>query len=116
VILQSLYDVRLLLRVSSGSFHPRPKVASVVLEFKPLAEPLVEPAEMIKFSRLVRNVCQQRRTPIHNTIRSSYGVSARELREMERVSGIDFNKRPEALSKEDFLKLWRAVGEVASVG
>jgi 16S rRNA (adenine1518-N6/adenine1519-N6)-dimethyltransferase len=116
VILQSLYDVRLLLRVSSGSFHPRPKVASVVLEFKPLAEPLVEPAEMIKFSRLVRNVFQQRRKTIHNTIRSSYGVSARELREMERVSGIDFNKRPEALSKEDFLKLWRAVGEVASVG
>lgn len=116
VILQSLYDVRLLLRVSPGSFHPRPKVASVVLEFKPLAEPLVEPAEMIKFSRLVRNVFQQRRKTIHNTIRSSYGVSARELREMERVSGIDFNKRPEALSKEDFLRLWRAVGEVASVG
>jgi 16S rRNA (adenine1518-N6/adenine1519-N6)-dimethyltransferase len=116
VILQSLYDVRLLLRVSPGSFHPRPKVASVVLEFKPLAEPLVEPAEMIKFGRLVRNVFQQRRKTIHNTIRSSYGVSARELREMERISGIDLNKRPEALSKEDFLKLWRAVGEVASVG
>ena len=91
VILQSLYDVRLLLRVSPGSFHPRPKVASVVLEFKPLAEPLVEPAEMVKFSRLVRNVFQQRRKTIHNTIRSFYGVSGRELREMERISGIDFN-------------------------
>ncbi len=116
VILQSLYDVRLLLRISPGSFHPRPKVASVVLEFKPLASPLVEPAEMIKFSRLVRNVFQQRRKTIHNTIRSFYGVSGRELREMERISGIDFNKRPEALSKEDFLKLWRAVDEVASAG
>ena len=116
VILQSLYDVRLLLRISPGSFHPRPKVASVVLEFKPLASPLVEPAEMIKFSRLVRNVFQQRRKTIHNTIRSFYGVSGRELREMERISGIDFNKRPEALSKEDFLKLWRAVDDVASAG
>ncbi len=116
VILQSLYDVRLLLRVSPGSFNPRPKVASVVLEFKPLAKPLVEPAEMVKFGRLVRNVFQQRRKTIHNTIRSSYSVSGRELREMERISGIDFNKRPEALSKEEFLKLWRAVDEVASVG
>ena len=116
VILQSLYDVRLLLRISPGSFHPRPKVASVVLEFKPLASPLVEPAEMIKFSRLVRNVFQQRRKTIHTTIRPFSGVSGRELRERERIRGIDFNTRPEALSKEDFLKLWRAVDEVASAG
>ena len=116
VILQSLYDVKVLFRVAPGSFHPRPKVASAVLEFKPLAAPLVAPAEMAKFSRLVRNVFQQRRKTIHNTIRSSYGVSARELREMERVSGIDFSKRPEALSKEDFLRLWRVVDEVASAG
>lgn len=114
VILQSLYDVRLLLRVSPGSFHPRPKVASVVLEFKPLSEPLVDPADMAGFSRLVRNVFQQRRKTIYNTIRSFYGVSGSELREMQRISGIDFGNRPEALSKEDFLRLWRAVDEVTS--
>ena len=116
VILQSLYAVRLLFRVLPGSFNPKPKVASVVLEFKPLSEPLVEPGEVGKFARLVKNVFQQRRKTIHNTIRSSYNVSSRELDRVEQLSGINLGSRPEALSKEDFLRLWRAVDEVASGG
>jgi len=114
VILQSLYDVRLLFRVLPGSFHPKPKVASVVLEFKPLSKPLVEPGEVGKFSRLVRNVFQQRRKTIHNTIRSSYNLSSQELDRVEQLSGIDLGNRPEALSKEDFLRLWRVVDEITA--
>jgi 16S rRNA (adenine1518-N6/adenine1519-N6)-dimethyltransferase len=115
VILQSLYAVRALFKVSPGSFNPKPKVASVVLEFKPLEEPLVRPGELGGFTRLVKNLFQQRRKTIHNTIRSFYGVSERELQEMERIARIDFKKRPEALSKEEFLRLSRAVAEVTSV-
>lgn len=116
VILQSLYMVRLLFRISPGSFNPIPRVESAVLEFKPLAEPLVAPGELEKFCRLVRNVFQQRRKTLHNTIRSFYGLSDSELREVGRIAGVDLGSRPEALSKEEFRQLFRAVTEVASVG
>lgn len=114
VILQSLYAVRILFRVSPGSFTPRPRVESVVLEFKPLAEPLIEPTDVERFSRLVRNLFQQRRKTIHNTIRSFYGVGQRELDEIERACNVDLNQRPEQLSKEAFRDLWHAVTRVTS--
>jgi 16S rRNA (adenine1518-N6/adenine1519-N6)-dimethyltransferase len=41
VVLQSLYEIEVVTKVAAGSFFPRPKVASIVLSFKPLAHPLV---------------------------------------------------------------------------
>jgi 16S rRNA (adenine1518-N6/adenine1519-N6)-dimethyltransferase len=116
VILQSLYTARILFRISPGSFNPKPKVASVLVEFKPLEEPLIKPGELGKFTRLVRNLFQQRRKTVHNTIRSFYGVSEKQLREIERIARIDLTKRPEALTKDEFLRLTRAVTEVTAVG
>jgi 16S rRNA (adenine1518-N6/adenine1519-N6)-dimethyltransferase len=116
VILQSLYAVRLLFRVSPGSFHPVPRVESAVLEFKPLAEPLVAPGDLGKFCRLVKNVFQQRRKTLHSTVRLFYSLSENELRDVAQRAEIDLRRRPEALSKEEFLRLFRAVAQVASVG
>lgn len=116
VILQSLHAVRLLFKVSPGSFHPAPKVESAVLEFKPLPEPLVESVELERFSRLVKNVFQQRRKTLHSTLRSFYSLSEDELGEVGSKAGVDLRLRPEALSKEEFLRLFRAVTRVASAG
>jgi 16S rRNA (adenine1518-N6/adenine1519-N6)-dimethyltransferase len=116
VILQSLYAVRLVMRVAPGSFFPRPRVASVVLEFKPLDEPLVGADELRRFSKVVKNLFQQRRKTIHNTIRSFYAISDAGLEEIHAASEIDLNKRPEELSKEDFLRLTRALADVTSAG
>jgi len=61
VVLQSLYDTRPLFRVGPGAFYPRPRVDSIIVEFKPLVEALVEPAELNGFVSLVKNLFQQRR-------------------------------------------------------
>ena len=114
VILQSLYDVRSLFKVLPGSFHPRPRVSSIVLEFKPLAEPLIGSGEIESFSHLVKSVFQQRRKTLLKTIRVTYAANDEALSEVERISGIDLGKRPEALSKEEFLRLWRTVNEVVT--
>jgi 16S rRNA (adenine1518-N6/adenine1519-N6)-dimethyltransferase len=107
VVLQSLYDVKIVMRVAPGSFSPRPKVASSVLEFKPLETPMMDRAELDPFVTLVKNVFQQRRKTIQNTLKSFYSLSQAELERIESESGIDLGLRPESLGKEEFLRLMR---------
>jgi 16S rRNA (adenine1518-N6/adenine1519-N6)-dimethyltransferase len=107
VVLQSLYDVRVVTRVSPGAFVPRPKVASVVLEFKPLASPLMKRSELEPFVTLVKNLFQQRRKTIHNTLKAFYSLPETALAGIEAQTGIDLRSRPEDLGKEEFLKISR---------
>jgi len=112
VVLQSFYDIRVVTKVAAGSFHPRPKVASIVLSFIPLARPLLPEAERGSFVLLVRNLFQQRRKTIHNTLRAFYSLSEESLTRIAAQTGIDLKCRPETLSKEQFLELSRALGAV----
>ena len=112
VILQSLYSVRSLFKVRPGSFFPPPKVDSIVLEFKPLDEPLVPVEEFKSFKTLVKNVFQQRRKTLHNSIKAFYSVSVSELKQIGDLSGIDLQKRPEAVGKEGFLAITKALSAV----
>ena len=107
VILQSLYSVRVVTKVAPGSFTPRPKVASVVLGFEPLEAPILEPGEVEPFVALVKNLFQQRRKTVRNTLKSFYGLADEELTSIESDTGLDFGSRPEGLGKEQFLALSR---------
>ncbi len=107
VVLQTLYDVKIAAKVAPGSFTPRPKVASVVLAFKPLGQSLIEPAELGPFVKLVKNLFQQRRKTIYNTLRSFYSLSETTLEGIADAAGIDMGARPEELSKETFISLSR---------
>ena len=107
--LQSLYEIAVVTKVAPGSFFPRPNVASIVLSFKPLANPLVPSGQRPEFVRLVKNLFQQRRKTIHSTLRSFYELSDESLARISTQTGIDLKSRPEALSKEAFLLLSRAV-------
>jgi 16S rRNA (adenine1518-N6/adenine1519-N6)-dimethyltransferase len=112
VVLQSLYAVRVLFRVAPGSFFPRPKVGSVVLEFKPLEAPLVKAAEFRPFMALVKNVFQQRRKTIHNTIKRFYSLTETELKKIQEASGVELDKRPEELDTGQFVRLSRVVSDI----
>jgi len=109
VVLQSLYEVRVVTRVAPGSFTPRPKVASVVLEFKKLNRPLLTPPELGPFVKLVKNLFQQRRKTTHNLLKAFYSLREPELTGIESETGIDLGLRPEHLSKEQFLVLSRTL-------
>lgn len=109
VVLQSLYDIEVVAKVGSGAFSPPPKVASIVLEFRPLARPLLDDAEIRPFIALVKNVFQQRRKTVHNTLRAFYSLSEDALLRIHDETGIDLQSRPEVLSKEAFLSLSRSV-------
>ncbi|MFH1755039.1 MAG: 16S rRNA (adenine(1518)-N(6)/adenine(1519)-N(6))-dimethyltransferase RsmA [Candidatus Latescibacterota bacterium] len=115
VILQSLYAVRTVLRVLPGSFLPKPRVASVVISFEPLAKPVVESAELEHFLRFVKNLFQQRRKTIHNTMKTFYELAEADLKEIQSITGIDLQLRPEELSTHAFLQLSRTLTEVTKV-
>jgi len=109
VVLQSLYDVRTVIKVSPGSFNPRPRVASVVLGFTPLERPIVAPDELGHYKQFVKNVFQQRRKTLQNTMKSFYDLSEAELDAIRSETDIDLQSRPEQLSKEELLSLARAL-------
>ncbi len=116
VVLQSLYAVRPLFRVAPGAFFPRPNVESIVIEFKPLDAAIVEPEELNVFVPLVKNLFQQRRKTIHNTLKRFYSLSEKELGEIAKAAGISLDKRPEELGKEVFAELSRAVSRIGAAG
>ena len=111
-----MYDVRSLFRVAPGSFFPKPKVGSIVLEFKGLDSVPIEPGELNRFSSVVKSLFQQRRKTLHKTIKKAHSLSERELADIARIGDVDLSKRPEELSKEQFLSLSRAISEVTAVG
>ncbi|MGD8868814.1 MAG: 16S rRNA (adenine(1518)-N(6)/adenine(1519)-N(6))-dimethyltransferase RsmA [Gemmatimonadales bacterium] len=110
VVLQSLYAVDVVARVAPGSFQPPPKVASSVLRFQPLADPLPG-AERAEFVALVKNVFQQRRKTLQNTLRAFYSLSNQRLAAVAADAGIDLGARPEALGKEEFHRLARSLAK-----
>ncbi len=116
VVLQRLYAVRPLFRVGPGAFFPRPKVESIVVEFKHLEKAVVEPNELDAFVKLVKNLFQQRRKTIHNTLKKFYSLSEAELGEIEKTAGVSLDKRPEELGKEIFLSLSRTVSGIVPAG
>lgn len=109
VVLQSLYDIKVVTKVAAGSFFPRPKVASIVLGFTPLPCPALLPTDRRDFVLLVKNLFQQRRKTVHNTLRSFYELDDDALAKIGETTGIDLKLRPEMLTKEEFLALTRAV-------
>jgi 16S rRNA (adenine1518-N6/adenine1519-N6)-dimethyltransferase len=109
VVLQSLYDIRVVTKVAPGSFHPRPRVASIVLSFHPLPTPFLDRAEVAPFVALVRNLFQQRRKTVHNTLRAFYPLPEDVLAGIAAQSGVDLKSRPEALAREQFRALARGL-------
>ncbi|MCI0450801.1 MAG: 16S rRNA (adenine(1518)-N(6)/adenine(1519)-N(6))-dimethyltransferase RsmA [Candidatus Latescibacteria bacterium] len=112
VVLQSLYEIDVVTKVAAGAFFPPPKVASIVLSFRPLAHPLFTEDEMRPFIALVKNVFQQRRKTVYNTLRAFYSLSEGDLARVGAETGVDLQARPEALPKEAFLRLSRSVSAV----
>jgi 16S rRNA (adenine1518-N6/adenine1519-N6)-dimethyltransferase len=109
VVLQSLYEVRSVMKVSPGSFTPRPRVASVVLGFTPRTSRHFREGELNAFRELVKNLFGQRRKTIQNTLKSAYGTDAEQLEEIQERTGVDLGSRPEQLSYEQFLDITRAL-------
>lgn len=114
VNLQALTRVENLFDVPPGAFRPPPKVHSAVIRLTPLATPLVSADERRPFRTFVQALFGQRRKQLGTSLRALVAQggaadSAEAARAALEEMGIDPTTRPERLSPEQFIGLFRAV-------
>ena len=115
VLCQLHFDVRRLLTVPPGAFHPVPKVTSAVLVFTPLGAPRVEVSDEAFFRRVVKAAFAQRRKTLRNTLSAS-GFGGPHLEPLLKSLDIDPVRRGETLSLEEFSRLAMGLQRVAGFG
>jgi 16S rRNA (adenine1518-N6/adenine1519-N6)-dimethyltransferase len=116
VLLQAFHEVQLERRVKPGSFVPPPRVESAVLRLQPLVQPALSWQERAGFIALVKNVFNERRKVLRNTLKKFYALDAAGLESMAKQSGVDLGARPEALPVSDFVRLLHALPTATSSG
>jgi 16S rRNA (adenine1518-N6/adenine1519-N6)-dimethyltransferase len=110
VSIQVQAAVRIVLRVSPGSFYPPPRVSSAVLRVDPLPEHarLVARDAMTDFMNLVHAGFAQPRKLLVNSLAHGLAIEKAEAHPLVAKAGIDPSVRPEALSVPDWVRLWHA--------
>ena len=92
--------------VPPGAFTPRPKVDSAVIRLT-WRDNVADAPALMKF---VRKAFRSRRKKLVNNLMAMYGNKGREnLIDIVKAVGIDADARPEDLSVEDYLRLFRAI-------
>jgi 16S rRNA (adenine1518-N6/adenine1519-N6)-dimethyltransferase len=110
VFIRAAFEVRRVLRVPAGAFHPRPAVASTLVELRPLRPPLVKETET--FRELVRRAFALRR----KTLRNSWAGLASDAAALERsaaLAGISLDARGETLDVAAFGRMAQALDKSA---
>ena len=106
VLIQLWFDVRRVVRVPPGAFHPPPKVHSVVLAFDPLPASRVAIDDERYFVRVVKGAFGQRRKTLRNALQAA-GWEADLLDTALRQADIDPQRRGETLNLQEFAALAR---------
>lgn len=110
VLFQLHFDVTRELLVRPGSFHPVPKVDSVVLSFVPLAQPRVDVGDEDYFRRVVKASFAMRRKTLWNCLKGgTLGVPTDGIRDALARCGIDEGRRGETLSLQEFALLTKGL-------
>jgi 16S rRNA (adenine1518-N6/adenine1519-N6)-dimethyltransferase len=104
VMVTMFADVRPVVRARSGSFHPRPRVDSTVVEVSLLPGPRLPLRDERLFGRVVHAAFGQRRKTLRNALRAAFP----DADDMLARAGIDPGRRGETLTLEEFAALTEA--------
>lgn len=111
VLLGLWFDISRAFVVHPGSFHPSPKVDSVILNFIPRQEPRAVVGNEDIFRAVVKSAFAMRRKTLSNCLRSAEFAKQIDCGELLTECGIDGRRRGETLSLEEFALLSRWVTE-----
>ena len=88
--------------IPAAAFHPAPKVDSAILRIDIYKEPLV-PQDMLKtFFKLTKAGFSQKRKTLRNSLSSGLHISTKESETLLTSAGIDFMRRAETLSIDEW--------------
>lgn len=104
VFVQARFEVRTVLKVPAGAFHPPPEVDSAVLSLVPRSVPLAEEDDALR--TIVRAAFGTRRKTLRNGLVREVGARADELLA---AAGIDGRRRGETLGIEELSALAAAL-------
>lgn len=109
VNVQVAVTVRMISRVSAGAFNPKPKVDSAIVLLTPRPQPLLGADEEKLFRKFVQAAFSMRRKQMLRLTRELWISSADLAGTVLQRAGIDPSVRPEALTPEAFLMLYREI-------
>jgi 16S rRNA (adenine1518-N6/adenine1519-N6)-dimethyltransferase len=91
--------------IPASSFHPAPKVDSAILRVDIYDQPLI-PNDLLKtFFNLIKAGFSQKRKTLRNSLSSGLHIKPQEAQSMLAAAGIDFMRRAETLSIDEWRKL-----------
>jgi len=102
-------------RVLAHSFHPRPKVDSLVLRLDVHALPFIEPAEAEAFLDFVAAGFHSPRKQLHNSFGHGLTLPRERIDWLLTKGMVDAAHRPETLSVEEWVHLWRIYLEMTTM-
>ena len=94
----SLINIEMCLKVPPEVFYPRPKVDSAILRFTKKDSPVIRDDQFVKFNKIVKAAFSKRRKMLRNSL-AGFDIP-KEIK-----SEIDFTRRPETLTIQEFAKL-----------
>ena len=112
VLLGLWFDISRAIIVHPGSFHPSPKVDSVVLNFIPRSEARADVSKEDVFRAVVKSAFSMRRKTLYNCLKSAEFAKSIDCGELLEACAIDGGRRGETLSLEEFALLSRRVTEL----
>lgn len=115
VLLGLWFDIRPAFVVHPASFHPSPKVDSVVLNFIPRLKPGADVGDENIFRAVVKSAFSMRRKTLANCLKSAEFAKEIDCGELLDASEIDGKRRGETLSLEEFARLSRGVAELGKM-
>ncbi|MGW8267304.1 MAG: 16S rRNA (adenine(1518)-N(6)/adenine(1519)-N(6))-dimethyltransferase RsmA [Longimicrobiales bacterium] len=109
--IRSVASVEKVLKVPASAFRPVPEVDSVVIRISPFRPHPLSPEEEEDLRIVTRAAFQRRRKQFQSILRThpDLKVSRERLEKLEEATGLDFTRRPETFSPEDFIRLSRAL-------
>jgi 16S rRNA (adenine1518-N6/adenine1519-N6)-dimethyltransferase len=91
--------------IPAASFHPVPKVDSAILQIDIYKEPLVSQDILKIFFKLTKAGFSQKRKTLRNSLSAGLHIKPQDAEAMLASAGIDFMRRAETLSIEEWKNL-----------
>ncbi|MEI7818023.1 MAG: 16S rRNA (adenine(1518)-N(6)/adenine(1519)-N(6))-dimethyltransferase RsmA, partial [Desulfuromonadales bacterium] len=111
VLLGLWFDISRAFVVHPDSFHPSPKIDSVILNFIPRTEARAEVGDEEVFRAVVKSSFSMRRKTLYNCLKSAEFAKEIDCSELLEACSIEGRRRGETLSLEEFSVLSRWVTE-----
>ena len=98
VIVGVYINIELCFKIAPDVFYPKPKVDSAIVRFTKKETPIISDSEFLKFNQIVKAAFSKRRKMLRNSL-SGFDIPEKVKEE------IDFTRRPETLSIDEFARL-----------